>query len=332
MKVGFQVGNVVTYPSDLQAQWLGHLEQFKFARDSGFDFVSWGQHWLIHPFQHFQPISSLARLAAESGHMELITGVLLLPMINPVQLAEEIATLDHICSGRFVFGVGLGYRQEEFDAMGIKMSQRASRFEEALELIVKLWTEDEVTYDGKFYQVRQAFPTAKPYQVPHPRVWVAAMNEIPIIRAGRLGHTFFALGLETRESLKMHAELWRSTLEEYGNTDPKELPIMRECFVDESSQRARERARRAVEIKYGQYAKHGLPTAEKALSNGIESLLEDPFIVGSPSECLEKLASLSDFGVTHVDLRLQWPDMSQIEVLKMMDLVGKQIIPGLKEL
>ena len=332
MKVGFQVGNVVTYPSDLQHQWLGHLEQFRFARDAGFEFVSWGQHWLIHPFQHFQPMSALARLSAEPGQMELVTGVLLLPMINPVQLAEEIATLDHICSGRFVFGVGLGYRAEEFDAMGVKMSQRAARFEEALDLIVKLWTEDEVTYEGKFYQVIRAQPTAKPYQIPHPRVWVAAMNEAPIIRAGRLGHTFFGLGLETHESLKTHAELWRSTLEEYGNPDPGELPIMRECFVNKSGQLARERARKAVEIKYGGYAKHGLPTAKQALSKGIDSLLEDPFIVGSPSECLEKLAALSELGVTHIDLRLQWPEMSQTEVLRMMDLVGERIIPSLKEL
>ena len=332
MKVGFQVGNVVTYPSDAQEQWQGHLEQFRFARDVGFEFVSWGQHWLVHPFQHFQPMTALARLSAEAGEMELVTGVLLLPMINPVQLAEEVATLDHICQGRFVFGVGLGYRPEEFEATGVKMSQRASRFEEAMELMVRLWTEEEVTHHGRYYQVTGARPTARPYQQPHPRVWVAAMNDAPIKRAGRMGHTFFALGLETMESLKGHAELWRSTLEEYGHEDPGVLPIMRECFVAPTSQEARERARRGVEVKYGGYAQHGLPSAGEALAGGIDALLDEPFVVGSPEECLEKLAQLSEVRVTHVDLRLQWPEMTQAEVLGMMELVGKQIIPALREL
>lgn len=77
MKIGFQVGQVVFQGSDLQRQWQDHLGQVRACRDAGFDFVSWGQHWLIHPFQHFQPIPALARLAAEAGSMDLVTGVLL---------------------------------------------------------------------------------------------------------------------------------------------------------------------------------------------------------------------------------------------------------------
>src|SRR5688572_27597603 len=93
MRLGFHVGQVVPQGYDLQRQWLEHLEQVRAARDAGFSFVSWGHHWLIHPFQHFQPIPVLARLAAEVPEMELATGVLLTPLLNPVQVAEDIATL-----------------------------------------------------------------------------------------------------------------------------------------------------------------------------------------------------------------------------------------------
>ena len=66
MKIGVQVGQVVAQGHDLQQQWLAQLEHFRACRDAGFDFVSWGHHWLIHPFQHFQPIPVLARFAASA--------------------------------------------------------------------------------------------------------------------------------------------------------------------------------------------------------------------------------------------------------------------------
>ena len=118
MKIGVQVGQVVSRGYDLQRQWLEQLEHFRACRDAGFDFVSWGHHWLIDPFQHFQPVPVLARFAAEAGDMDLVTGVLLTPLLNPVQVAEDVATLDHICRGRLIFGIGLGYRAEEFEAAG----------------------------------------------------------------------------------------------------------------------------------------------------------------------------------------------------------------------
>ncbi len=130
MKIGVQVGQVVAGGHDLQQQWLEQLEHFRACRAAGFDFVSWGHHWLIHPFQHFQPIPVLARFAAEAGDMDLVTGVLLTPLLNPVQVAEDVATLDHICRGRLIFGIGLGYRREEFEAAGSTMSERVPRFEE----------------------------------------------------------------------------------------------------------------------------------------------------------------------------------------------------------
>ena len=101
MQVGYQVGQVVLRGSvDLQQQWRQHLEQFRAARDAGFDIYGWAHHYLIDPFQHFQPLPVLARLAAEPGQMQLATSVLLLPLLNPVDVAEQVATLDHLCEGR----------------------------------------------------------------------------------------------------------------------------------------------------------------------------------------------------------------------------------------
>ena len=92
MEVGYQVGQVVLRGSvEPQQQWRDHLEQFRAARDAGFDTYCWAHHYLIHPFQHFQAFPVLARLAAEPGEMKLATSVLLLPLLNPVDVAEQVA-------------------------------------------------------------------------------------------------------------------------------------------------------------------------------------------------------------------------------------------------
>ena len=157
MEVGYQVGQVVIRDTiDPQQQWRNHLEQFRGARDAGFDIYCWAHHYLIDPFQHFQPFPVLARLAAEPGDMKLATSVLLLPLLNPVDVAEQAATLDHICEGRFILGLGLGYRPEECEAFDTRMSERGARHSEALALMQRLWTEDEVTHHGRYYHVTGA--------------------------------------------------------------------------------------------------------------------------------------------------------------------------------
>jgi alkanesulfonate monooxygenase SsuD/methylene tetrahydromethanopterin reductase-like flavin-dependent oxidoreductase (luciferase family) len=332
MKIGVQVGQVVPGGQDLQRQWRDQLEQFRACRDAGFDFVSWGHHWLIHPFQHFQPIPVLARFAAEAGDMDLVTGVLLTPLLNPVQVAEDVATLDHICAGRFVLGMGLGYRAEEFEAAGASMSERVARFEEGLALMKRLWTDAEVTHHGRFYRVSGARPTARPYQRPHPRIWIAAMTEPAFRRAGRLGHPFYAIGTLTHDELRRALDTWRAALDAHGHAVPSEIPVHREFYVAATRAEARAKARPAVEAKYRGYAQHGLPGVGAGLADGIDRMMDDPFVIGAPDECLDKLARLHELGATHLALRLFWPAMTQSEALTMIELVAAKLAPTLRRL
>ena len=123
------------------------------ARDAGFSLIATGQHYLAAPYQMSTVFPLLSRLAAESGDMQVAATVLLLPLHNPVELAESIATLDCITGGRFVFGIGLGYRDEEYTAFGVKREERVGRMNESLEIIKRLWIEDEMEYDGKYYTI-----------------------------------------------------------------------------------------------------------------------------------------------------------------------------------
>ena len=332
MRVGYQVGQVVIRGSlDHQQQWQDHLEQFRAARDVGFDTYCWAHHYLIDPFQHFQPFPVLARLAAEQGEMKLATSVLLLPLLNPVDVAEQVATLDQICEGRFILGLGLGYRPEECEAFGTPMSQRGARASEALKLMQRLWTEDEVTHHGRFFHVTNARPTARPFQKPYPKIWQAAMSDPAIRRVGREGHILFVGPAQPLATIRRQIELYHETLERHGHPIPKEMVLIREFFCAGSRDEVLEKARHGFERKYQEYAIHGLqgndPELVSKVTGDLEGLMDDTFIVGNPQECIEQIAEYRELGFTEIALRLFYPETPQSEVLHHIELVGKELLP-----
>ncbi len=337
MEVGYQVGQVVLRDTvDLQQQWRDQLEQFRVSRDAGFDIYCWAHHYLIDPFQHFQPLPVLARLAAEPGNMKLATSVLLLPLLNPVDVAEQVATIDHICEGRLILGLGLGYRPEECEAFGTRMSQRGARCSEALELMIRLWTEQEVTHHGRYFHVTDARPTARPYQQPYPKLWLAAMSDPAIRRVGREGHTLFIGPAQPLETIRQQVELYHQTLDEHGHPVPDDMVLVREFFCAETRERALEQARRGFETKYRVYEQHGFQGTDEELTHKItgdlETLMDDTFIVGSPDECIRQIARYRDLGFTQISIRIFYPEMSQRDVLAHTELVGREVLPSVHEL
>src|ERR1700730_5052277 len=135
--------------------------------------------------RQIQLVPFLARLAAEAGEMTGIAGVLLTTLHNPVEVAEHIASLDAIWRGNFIFGVGLGYRDVEFDAFGVPRGQRVRRFEQCLEVVKRLWTEDSVSFENEICKLTNVTMTCRPVQQPHPPIWFAANNDRAVRRGGR---------------------------------------------------------------------------------------------------------------------------------------------------
>ena len=124
MKFGFWVLNQWDSADNMTQRINEGVEQVKFAREAGFDFIGTGQHFLSYPFQMVSTLPYLARLAQESGDMEVVAGVLLLPLLNPVETAEATASLDAMTNGKFIMVVGIGYRDEEFISFNVHGSSR----------------------------------------------------------------------------------------------------------------------------------------------------------------------------------------------------------------
>ena len=207
------------------------VELTKLARDAGFSSIACGQHFLSPPYQNLQSIPLLARLAADSGDMQLVLSILLLPLYSPADVAETVATLDVISEGRIVLGVGLGYRDIEYQAFNVERRHRVGRFLESLELVRKLWTEDEVTFHGRHFNLDNATCAIRPVQQPHPPIWVAANFDTVVRRAGELGLPWFVNPHATLATLERQTAIYKEGLEAGGQEMPPEMPIIKEMHI-----------------------------------------------------------------------------------------------------
>src|ERR1700687_1568523 len=191
MKFGVFISAQQPRSDDSVGRFREAVEQARLAHSAGFDALAAGHHYLSPPYQSLQSLPLLARLAGEAPGMELCLSVLLLALLNPVQTAEEVASLDIMSEGRVVFGIGIGYREVEFEAFGMTSRERVPRMLEALQLIKRLWTEEVVTFEGRFFRVHNATCTSPPAQLPHPPIWIAANADPAVVRTARLGYPRF---------------------------------------------------------------------------------------------------------------------------------------------
>ena len=307
------------------------VQQTILARDAGFDAIASGHHYLSPPYQSLQNVPLLCRLAADAGDMQLILGIVLLPLLNPVQVAEEIATLDIMCEGRLIFGVGLGYREVEFEGFGVNPRDKVGRMVESLDLIKRLWTEDNVTFEGRFFQLHNATCTIRPVQKPHPPIWIAANADSSVARAGRLGYAWFINPHAALPTIERQWHLYKDAAAKAGHPIPTTRPSIQELHVAPTREEAIATARPFLEAKYSAYAEWGqdkvLPGKE-SFRVGFEELARDRFILGSPEDVIEQLERrVESLDCNLFIFRVGWPGMENYKQLKVIELMGEHVLP-----
>src|SRR5579875_2603133 len=277
---------------------------------------------------------AMARLAAEAGEMTGIAGVLLATLHNPVEVAECIASLDAIWRGNFVCGVGLGYREVEFDAFGVAKGQRVRRFEQCLETVKRLWTEDEVSFENEVCKLAKVTMTCRPVQKPHPPIWMAANSDAAVRRAARLGDSLFINPHATMAEITRQMALYRAELARLGRPAPAVLPYLREIYCAKSRQAALELAGPYLAEKYRTYAAWGqdqVMPGQESFRQSLDRLLQDRFILGSPEECYEQLRPCwEQAGANFLIFRTHWSGMPVASALASMRLISDELIPALR--
>ncbi len=179
------------------------------------------------------PLIWLAYVARETSTIRLATGILILPERNPVVLAKELATLDYLSSGRVILGVGLGWMEEEFVALGIPFEGRGRRAEESIAAMRALWGQERARFEGATVRFTDVYLRPQPRSGTIP-VHIGGHSEVAARRAGRIGDGFFPFGVDRRE-LRHLVEVTRRSAEAAGR-DPSSVEVTASSYCTDAAE------------------------------------------------------------------------------------------------
>jgi probable F420-dependent oxidoreductase len=299
----------------------------------GFDSVWLGEHH-NHPLLHPTPLIGLAAIASRTRRVRLGTGVLLLPLYQPLAVAEEGAMLDMISGGRLILGLGAGYAPEEFSAFGISIKERGSRLEEGASLLRRLWTEEHVSHAGRHYRVTDVTLGPRPVQQPRPPIWFAGWVEPAIRRAARLGDAWLGGPSARLDELSACVRLFQESRRESAQSAPNpDIALMRYVFVADNLEQAYATVGDAtLHVFETTYFRWPHPVVKRLPGTlTIQGLAKDRFILGSPAQCLEQIERFrQQLGLTHLICRLSFPGVPREASATSVERFAREVMPALR--
>jgi len=317
---------------DLYSEMLSEIET---ADQMGFDSAWLTEHHFLDDGYCPSILLTAAAIAARTNSIRIGTGVLLIPLHDPIRVAEDAAIVDLISGGRLILGLGLGYRQEEFDGFGRQLKERRGRIEESLEILNKSWSDGPFSLDGKYYQVEELNVCPKPVQKPIP-IWIGAFTEPAIRRAARIGASLYVPAIGVIPIVKYLFDMHSSFLEEYGK-DPKdyEKPLVREIYIsDKNADDTWEDIKEHVTYTAKGYASWGsmVDTEGNLLSDPSDPILYDiarqQSIIGTPEECIEEIKRYQEeLPIDNLICRFKFPGISHEEAMRSMKLFAEKVLP-----
>ncbi|HVA68561.1 MAG TPA: LLM class flavin-dependent oxidoreductase [Candidatus Binataceae bacterium] len=328
------------------------IEQITLADELGFD-VAWLAE--LHFFRHFSimpaPLMVAIAAANRTRRIRLGTGVALLPLSNPLRTAEEAATADILTGGRLDFGVGRGTIAIHFQGLGVPRDESRERFDEALEIIRMAWTEERVSFHGRFYNIDDIAVAPKPLQKPHPPIRIAANSPDTAEFAGRKGYDIMAASpINPMPGFFEHVRLYRNALA--GGEKPNyKGDVAALFFVCPAESRAAARAEAEGSLMHyfhtiaeqarlggrdqneGSYAYLKL-TRERALAIKYEAVEETMAVYGPPEECAAKIADVHR--QSGIDQLVCWFNAGGLiphrKVMAAMERFAAKVMPSVRHL
>jgi probable F420-dependent oxidoreductase len=267
---------------------------------------AWTQESVFGSASNLGPLETMSYAAACTDRLRLGCAVFVTSLHSPVHLAKSLSALDQLSRGRLEIGVGTGGPGRMFSAFGVDRDSFVARFTEGLALMKACWTESPITFHGRFWQLDSATMEPKPFQKPHPPIWIGGSHPAALRRAVRHGDGFFGAGSTTTEQFAEQVRIVRMALEETGR-DPATFQIAKRVYVavDEEPERAVRRIDEALRRHYGR--------------EGMAAVA----VAGPPSECVRGLREVAAAGAELIQLNPMFDDMEQMERL------AGEVIPGL---
>jgi alkanesulfonate monooxygenase SsuD/methylene tetrahydromethanopterin reductase-like flavin-dependent oxidoreductase (luciferase family) len=315
------------------------------ADELGFDYAWIAEHHFTDQYGIMPDVFVYAGyLAALTKRIKIGTAVVTLPLANPLRVAENTAFVDILSKGRFVLGLGSGYRKYEFDGFGIDFEARRDIQEEAIPLLLKLFREKQAAQDGKHFKLKvdgdyQLFP--HPIQQPHPPIFLAGATDRSIGVAGRTGFGLMLSTWTSFDGLAKHAQIYRENSAKAPadmrvNPAHGHLDIARYVYVAETDAKARAESEAGILKHQSHFASSltsgylGTVATANAGSRDYDTLLREVILHGSPKTVIAAIERLREkTGLK--SLMLHYPPWYGPErALASLELFAREVIPHFK--
>lgn len=322
MKFGVMINHQYLPQEDLGQRIEEGVETTELMRDLGYALLFSHHHFLANMVTP-QALPILSHLVPFSGQMRLGIGVYIATLEHPVALAEHFATLDQISGGRLVWGVGAGYREDEFHAFGIDLKTRQSRLYESLELVRQLWSGEEVNFHGKHFDVEGVRISVRPKQRPRPQIWIGANGPTTIIKAATHGDVWLGSPNVKFNWANGNLAAFKAEQERLGvDTTGREYPIIRELYIADTDEQARAEAHPYMWNEYSAFS-----TYDSIYADYYDEMFDKAFLVGSPDTVAEKIAILAEGGWNTFIFRTDWAGMPVDMVRRTISRFAGEVMP-----
>ena len=333
MRLGFGLITCQHHPGDPRSDeelYADALDLAVLAEELGFDSVWTSEHHFVDDGYMPSLLPMSAAIAARTQRVEIGTGLLLIPLHDPIRIAEDAATVDLISEGRFILGLGLGWREEEFEGFDVSLAERAARLEHAVEVLRGAWRGEAVAGSGS-----EVVVTPRPARQGGPPIWIGAWAERAVRRAGRIADGFIAGG-ESPEELAQHVA-WAH--DERGDA-PFDIALHMSAFAwNGSADEAWELVSpslRYVSWKYDdmEHARRrtGPLPEPPPMTADEEAALREEIVIGTPQEVADRIRAYADAadGDLHFIADLYWPGMDPSLQRECVRIFAEEVAPSLR--
>ena len=338
-------GLFLEWPNPTMRNWKTLFEegvqQVQYSEELGFDYCLIAEHHFTNYGNSPAPLMQALYIGQRTRHIKIGTASVILPVWQPLRLAEELAVLDNLIDGRLMCGVGRGYQGYEMAGFGSDLSESRGKFEETLEVLLKAWTSDEsFTYEGEHIRIEHpvtVFP--KPKQKPHPPLWISGTSVESMELAARLDMLPLSSSALGMDGVRKQLATYVQARESLGK--PKQRPSLAlQCMThvaptDEEALEALPYVRWQTRAQRG-LSRHDVTNGNVDASPFDGELDDDAFLdrlyFGSPETVIEKFRRAASAGATHISNWMMFGGIEHEKLMRSIRLMGEQVIPALHDL
>ncbi len=304
------------------------MEQAVWLEGLGLDLIWFTEHHFVDDGYLPSWVPVAAAMAARTERLCFSSDISILPLYQPVRLAEDLAVVDNLSNGRIEIGIGLGYVPWDFDGYGIPVKQRVSHTDEGLEILTRCFAGERFSFEGKRYRAKDVIIKPDYVQPGGPPLWVAASSKAGALRAAR-----FDAHLLPQGPYETTIQVWRDELNAAGrNPDDYRVGIIKPCFVTDDREqdwppiRAAERRRMEYYARAFEAAGRGAPPDQD------KERISQNWVVGDVDHCVTELNTfIKENGITDLVTWAVPPGLRPADTKDSLERFATEVAPRLKD-